>query len=81
MKVYDIAGQLTTPVLVPAYGRDYKSSTAAVEAFVSGKDWILRDTGQYCSVRDCLNGETVILRYCKARHSVELTVIIKDQSK
>lgn len=44
--------QISRPVVVvPAYGRKYKTSAEAVEAWKSGKDFKIVN-GPYCSVRD-----------------------------
>lgn len=55
--------------LIPAYGRDYKSAKEAVEAYLSGVDFILADVsseyhGRYCSCRDFPN-QAMELRYKK----------------
>jgi hypothetical protein len=55
--------------VVPAYGRDYKTAKEAKEAFLSGKDFILKDItsrwdGKPCSCRD-FRGEIVEVRYNK----------------
>ena len=39
-------------ILVPAYGRKYKTATDAVHDYHTGKDFKLMHTGQYCSCRD-----------------------------
>ena len=63
--------------LVPAYGRDYKNSKEAREAFLEGRDFILAATGQATSLADTVwdqsVGTQVILRY--RRH--QSTVIVK----
>lgn len=53
----------STVTLQPAYGRDYPSAAEAREAWVSGVDWQISCTGQYCSVRDALSLPEVWLRY------------------
>lgn len=49
--------------LCPAYGRDYKSKSTVIADFASGKDFSLGQGGPYCSIRDCLVGCRVELRY------------------
>lgn len=39
-------------VLVPAYGRDYRSRAALLKDWVNGKDFACAWSGQYCSCRD-----------------------------
>ena len=61
------------PTLTPAYGRDYKSAAEAIEAYKSGKDFVLHDptsrwNGCYCSIRD--NLKDVYIRYNKNRDIV-----------
>jgi len=56
--------------LLPAYGRDYKSATAAKNDFLAGRDFILAGFeygGRYCSIRDFSAGQAVLLRYAQAR--------------
>lgn len=53
--------------LTPAYGRDYKTATAAEAAYSNGDDFILNDItsrwdGKPCSIRD-FPGEAVKLRF------------------
>lgn len=52
-------------VVTPAYGRDYKSQKEVLEAFLSGKDFILQPQYCYCSIRDFAPGVTVNVRYAK----------------
>jgi len=61
-------------VVAPAYGKDYKSATAAKEAFKSGLDFRYRGLsgGSYCSIRDFKPGETVEIRYNKL---LKLTIL------
>lgn len=49
-------------VLFPAYGRKYKSKSAAIDDYVSGKDFTFGKGGPYCSCRD-FPGEKVSLNY------------------
>jgi hypothetical protein len=56
-KEYTMNGldQVSSPLVVmPAYGRSYKTSSEAVEAWKSGKDFKVIN-GPYCSVRDIAN--------------------------
>lgn len=74
-----------TVVLTPAYGKDYKSRNEAVEAYKSGKDWILHDptsrwNGRYCSCRDFV-GQTVELRYNKKQDVVLVNHNPKEETK
>lgn len=66
--------QIIMPTLAPAYGRDYPSSSAALEAWTSGADFIITGihwgSDRYCSIRDFPN-ERVMIRYCKNRRIVE----------
>lgn len=53
--------------LTPAYGRDYKSKKAALEAYRRGDDFILNDPtspwdGKPCSIRD-FPDKQVSIRY------------------
>jgi hypothetical protein len=54
--------------LVPAYGRDYKTSTEALAAWREGKDFRIMDISSpynraYCSCRDFTRVESVLIRY------------------
>jgi hypothetical protein len=54
--------------LVPAYGRDYSTSAAALADWKSGKDFRIMDIssewdGAYTSCRDWARNETVLIRY------------------
>jgi hypothetical protein len=58
--------------LTPAYGRDYKSKKEVMEAWTSGKDFVIADVvhpdcGRYCSIRDFENktGTVLNIRYKK----------------
>lgn len=56
-------------VLTAAYGRRYTSAAEVLEAYLSGKDFIMHDPssqwdGRYCSKRD-FNGEPQELRFGK----------------
>lgn len=58
--------------LTPAYGRDYRSSSAAIEDFEAGKDFIYHDPsspydGKPCSIRDFPNGGDIKIRYNNLR--------------
>lgn len=39
-------------VIVPAYGRDYKTREDVLKDWNDGKDFKIRETGQYVSIRD-----------------------------
>ena len=52
-------------VLIPAFGRDYKSKAHVIADFVDGKDFELAREGQYTSIRDFVPGTKVSLRYRK----------------
>ncbi len=65
--------------LVPAYGRDYRSSREAKQSFLSGRDWIDARCGSYCSVSDFASGVTVNLRYKQLR-SVAVVKVPKASS-
>ena len=53
--------------LTPAYGKDYKSKKAVVEALESGADFIINELGHRYDGKPChasdLAGETVKVRY------------------
>ena len=56
-KEYTMNGldQVSSPLVVmPAYGRSYKTTNEAVEAWRSGKDFKIVN-GPYCSIRDIAN--------------------------
>ena len=58
--------KLKSGILLPAYGRDYKSPNQVKKAFLNGKDFTLRTFDQrdvYCSIRDFEMGAIVELRY------------------
>lgn len=38
--------------IIPAYGRVYQTTDAAVQDWLAGKDFKIRGDGPYCSVRD-----------------------------
>jgi len=66
----------TSPVLTPAYGRDYKSRPAVLSDLAAGKDFILNDIsskwdGKPCNLADLLAAgvKRVTIRY-KALRSV-----------
>jgi len=60
-----ITDQFST--VVPAYGRDYKNKKDAIDAFNSGKDFLLQRMlqSQALSKRDFAPGCTVNIRYNK----------------
>lgn len=66
-----ITSQIHT--LTPAYGRDYKTKTAAIADLESGKDWITQPSGRYCSTKDIPQGATVTLRYGNLRKTTRYT--------
>ena len=54
--------------MVPAYGRDYKTSEEALASWKEGKDFLISDIGshwdgRYTSIRDWAKDETVLIRY------------------
>ena len=62
--------------LVPAYGRDYKTSLEALADWKAGKDFLISDIGspwdgRYTSCRDWARNETVLIRY---RHRSEFVI-------
>lgn len=69
---------ITQAIISPAYGHDYRSADAAIEAFLTGKDFMLHTPlqymGRYCSVRDFAPGAQVMLRYGKMRKVVPVRV-------
>ncbi len=58
--------------LLPAYGRDYKSKANVIADFQAGKDFEHVKLGgfQYCSIRDCKEGDLIKLRYDRERKVV-----------
>lgn len=57
-------------LVVPAYGRDYKSAKEAKADWKAGKDFIINDffspyDGKPCSIRD--TKEQVMIRYDRLR--------------
>jgi len=57
-------------LVVPAYGRDYKSAKAAKADWKAGKDFIINDffspyDGKPCSIRD--TKDQVMIRYDRLR--------------
>ena len=65
---------LFAQTLVPAYGRDYKSSKEVKAALAAGKDFRAEPSGQYCSIRDIPEGFDVIVRYRGLRQVVRLSI-------
>jgi hypothetical protein len=70
---------ITTDYLVisPAYERDFKSASAAIENFKHGSDWKMETPGHggtYCSVRDFAKGVTVQIRYNKLAKVTNYTI-------
>jgi hypothetical protein len=64
-------------VVSPAYGRDYKSASAAKADFLEGKDFKLESItihGMYCSVRDFAPGVPVEVRYARLTKAVIVEV-------
>jgi len=63
-------------VVSPAYGRDYKNKSEAVQAWRAGQDFVNESiwTGTYCSNRDFEAGVTVEIRFNRK----EDLVIIKN---
>ena len=64
-------------VVSPAYGKDYKNKSDAVQAWRAGQDFILESlggTGRYCSNRDFKAGINVEIRFNRK----EDLVIIKN---
>lgn len=64
-------------ILVPAYGRDYRTPMEACDAFLSGKDFQVADVsciyyGSYCSRRDLGAYDEVKIRFAKLRRFVFL---------
>lgn len=67
--------KLTSGVLTPAYGRNYKTAAEAQKDFTDGKDWKFALTGQYCSIRDFERGSSIELRYGpKYIHSTSVAI-------
>jgi hypothetical protein len=56
------------PTLTPAYGRDPKTSRAALDSWEAGEDWVIADitnpwNGKPCSKRDKEALGAVMLRF------------------
>lgn len=62
--------------LSPAYGRDYKTATAAKVGFATGKDWKgdYQLGFQYVNEEQLKTGDTVRLRYSSNRKVTVATV-------
>jgi len=64
-------------VLIPSYGRDYKSKTLVLKDWVDGKDFTIAISGQQVSLRDVRRHlpdlEQVTIRYRR----LSMCVIIK----
>lgn len=57
-------------IVVPAYGRDYKSRKEVKEAWESGKDFLIQDIsspddGRYVNIEDVPDGTSLQIRYKK----------------
>jgi glutamine amidotransferase-like uncharacterized protein len=66
-----------TTSVSPAYGRDYKSASAARLDFEAGKDFEIHTlfrSGTYCSIRDFAKGTRVHIRYNKQQKVAEAIV-------
>ncbi len=66
--------------VIPAYGRDYKSKAAALQAWNDNKDFIIATTGQSVNKSDAIRyspGEEIRIRYNKQRQ----VVILKSPSE
>ena len=63
-------------VLTPAYGKDYHSKHAVINAFLDGRDFVLNTPfGQtYCSIADFATGTVVNLRYHNKTKVTSVTV-------
>lgn len=64
--------------LVPAYGRDYNSKAAVLEAWRTGRDFEIRSfsssCGTYANRESFPAGTTVNIRYSKLRKVCVITV-------
>lgn len=70
---------VSVPTLTPAFGRDYRSKTAVIEALEAGKDFVYHDVlspfdGKYCSIRDFKPGQQFHIRYFKLTKSMYYTI-------
>lgn len=61
-------------VLVPSYGRDYKSKKEVEADFRGGKDFTMADTGQQCSVSDFAPKVKVNIRFKQNRNVCTIIV-------
>lgn len=63
-------------IVIPAYGRDYKSVQALIKDLNDGKDFKATAFGNevYCSIRDFDNFESVIARYDGLKQVVVLKI-------
>ena len=62
-------------IVVPAYGRDYKSQKEVKEAWAQGKDFIIaspfaEDYGRYVNKEDAPKGSYVNIRFKKGTNLV-----------
>jgi hypothetical protein len=65
-------------IVTPAYGKDYKTSKEAREAWDRGADFIIQDIvhpacGKPCNKRDVPKGEEITIRYDKMQKLVVLS--------
>lgn len=66
---------MSSITVVPAYGRDYKSRNAAIDAWESGKDFRVCDMssrydGSYVNASQLSVADTVYIRYAKLTKTV-----------
>jgi len=68
---------MTALTLTPAYGRDYKSKKAVMEAFLSGKDFVVQPRGCYANLWNLSVGDQITIRYKQLRQ-VTVFAITKE---
>lgn len=73
---------MSTAVLIPAYGRDYKTDKEAKAAWADGADFEFAsagpDMGRYCSIRDLAKLREAGFRWANIRyHSMSRVSVIK----
>lgn len=78
-----MASDITAGTLVP-YMTDYPNKLAAIEAFRSGEDWVLKNflskwDNKPMSIRDCKAGDMIKLRYKKLRRVAFYVVTDADK--
>jgi len=74
---------MTVGIVVPAYGRKYRTKVAAVGSWFSGEDWIYKNPasrwdGKYCSCRDFKPTDKLELRFGSELQSLTIVAGRKE---